>query len=157
MEEGQQIPLTAVATLDVQGGLGAVTRLDLDRVATVSGDAAPGFNGQAILGQVQTLLQPYQDNLPPGYQMAYTGRHYSDATNAETVADATRREESQSAQLATDGVYAIIKAHSGRIWTDISRGKGVYKTTIVLPLSNSEAVADEGEMPVNLAIMMEDE
>jgi multidrug efflux pump len=75
LEEGQQIPLTAVADLSVVGGLGSVTRLDLDRVATVSGDAAPGFNGQAILGQVQTLLQPIQDNLPPGYQMAYTGEN----------------------------------------------------------------------------------
>lgn len=74
-EEGQQIPLTAVATLNVRGGLGSITRLDLDRVATVSGDAAPGFNGQAILGQVQTLLQPYQDELPAGYQMAYTGEN----------------------------------------------------------------------------------
>ncbi|MBO6576406.1 MAG: efflux RND transporter permease subunit [Rhodothermales bacterium] len=75
LDEGRQIPLTAVADLSVQGGLGSVTRLDLDRVATVSGDAAPGANGQAILAQVQQLLGPYQEALPPGYQMAYTGEN----------------------------------------------------------------------------------
>jgi multidrug efflux pump len=75
MEEGTQIPLTAVATLNVSSGLGSITRLDLDRVATVSADAAPGFNGQAILGQVQTLLQPYVADLSPGYRLAYTGEN----------------------------------------------------------------------------------
>jgi multidrug efflux pump len=75
MEEGQQIPLTAVANLSISGGLGSVTRLDLDRVATVSADAAPGFNGQAILGEVQTLLTPYVATVPPGYRLAYTGEN----------------------------------------------------------------------------------
>jgi len=74
-EEGTQIPLTAVADLEVSSGLGSITRLDLDRVATVSADAAPGFNGQAILAQVQSVLAPYVEDLPPGYQLAYTGEN----------------------------------------------------------------------------------
>ncbi len=72
-DEGQQIPITAVANFDVAGGLGSVTRLDLQRVATVVGDAAPGFNSQAILGQVQGYLADYP--LPPGYTLAYTGEN----------------------------------------------------------------------------------
>ncbi|MFT5144613.1 MAG: multidrug efflux pump, partial [Thalassolituus oleivorans] len=75
VEEGQQIPLTAVANLSLSGGLGSITRLDLDRVATVSADAAPGFNGQAILGEVQELLVPYMEIVPPGYRLAYTGEN----------------------------------------------------------------------------------
>ncbi|MFT5193206.1 MAG: hypothetical protein ACI9EW_003547 [Cellvibrionaceae bacterium] len=44
-----------------------------------------------------------------------------------------------SIQLAADGVRAIVKAHAGRVWTDIDRGKGSYQTTIVLPLLETDA------------------
>ncbi|GAB5521812.1 MAG: efflux RND transporter permease subunit [Rhodothermales bacterium] len=73
--EGQQIPLSAVADFDVAGGLGSVTRLDLLRVATITGDAAPGANGQAVLAQVQTYLSEYQETLPAGYNLSYTGEN----------------------------------------------------------------------------------
>ena len=75
LDEGVQVPLVAVADLEVSGGLGSITRLDLSRVATVSADAAPGFNGQAILGQVQGYLAAYEQNLPPGYSLSYTGEN----------------------------------------------------------------------------------
>lgn len=71
--EGQQIPITAVADFTVSSGLGSITRLDLKRVATVSGKAAPGFNGQAILAQVQGRLAQYEQALPAGYTLSYTG------------------------------------------------------------------------------------
>ncbi len=73
LEEGQQIPITAVADFEVGGGLGSITRLDLKRVATVQADAAPGYNGNAVLAQVQALLAPYEQTLPPGYTLTYTG------------------------------------------------------------------------------------
>ncbi len=73
LDEGQQVPLTAVATLETAGGLGSITRLDLERVVTVTGDAAPGANGNAILAQVQARLDTYQKGLPPGYALSYTG------------------------------------------------------------------------------------
>ena len=71
--EGEQIPLVSVAETQVQGGFGSITRLDLSRVATVTGKADTGFNGNAILAQVQTLLADYETNLPPGYELTYTG------------------------------------------------------------------------------------
>jgi multidrug efflux pump len=64
--EGSQIPLVAVADLEVTAGLGSITRLDLQRVATVTGDAAPGFTGPQVLGRVQAHLAEYQENLPAG-------------------------------------------------------------------------------------------
>ena len=73
--EDQQIPLVAVADFEVTGGLGSITRLDLQRVATVTGEAAPGYNGQAILQQVQGHLAEYEQNLPVGYTLAYTGEN----------------------------------------------------------------------------------
>jgi multidrug efflux pump subunit AcrB len=75
LEEGTQIPLVAVADLEVAAGLGSITRLDLQRVATVVGEAAPGYNGQAILAQVQEVLAPYAASLPAGYALAYTGEN----------------------------------------------------------------------------------
>lgn len=73
LDEGQQVPLTAVARLETAGGFGSITRLDVQRVATVSGEAAPGYNGNAILAQVQARLAEYQEALPPGYSLSYTG------------------------------------------------------------------------------------
>jgi multidrug efflux pump subunit AcrB len=70
---GQQIPLTSVATIDEGTGFGSITRIDQDRVVTVSGDAAPGYNGPEVLGRVQTELSEYRENLPTGYALEYTG------------------------------------------------------------------------------------
>lgn len=71
--EGEQIPLVSVADAEVRGGLGSITRLDLSRVATVSGKAAAGYNGNAILAEVQTYLSDYEETIPGGYQLNYTG------------------------------------------------------------------------------------
>lgn len=71
--EGQQIPIVAVADFEVSGGLGSVTRLDLKRVATVTAKAAPGFNGPEVLADVQAYMQGYEETIPPGYTLAYTG------------------------------------------------------------------------------------
>lgn len=79
LEEGTQIPLTAVADLEITGGLGSITRLDLDRVAIITGQAAPGYNNAAILAQVQELLAPYQADMPAGYQLAFTGENEEQA------------------------------------------------------------------------------
>ena len=71
--EGAQIPVTAVADFDVGSGLGSVTRLDLQRVSTVTGGAAPGVPGPQVLSSVQAYLADYEANLPTGYIMTYTG------------------------------------------------------------------------------------
>ncbi|GMQ81080.1 MAG: efflux RND transporter permease subunit [Rhodothermia bacterium] len=79
LDEGNQIPLVAVAGLQVSGGFGSITRLDMDRVVTVSGNAAPGFNGQAILAKVRGRLAEYENTLPAGYNLAYTGENEEQA------------------------------------------------------------------------------
>ena len=70
---GQQIPLTSVADIEEGTGFGSITRISQERVVTVTGDAAPGFNGPEVLGRVQTELSEYRQNLPTGYRMEYTG------------------------------------------------------------------------------------
>jgi multidrug efflux pump subunit AcrB len=73
--EGEQIPVTAVADFEVAGGLGSITRLDQQRVATVTADAAPGIPAQTVLTQVQQYLSEYQQTLPQGYTLSYTGEN----------------------------------------------------------------------------------
>ncbi len=75
LKDGRQIPLVAIADLELSGGLGSITRLDLSRVTTVTGNVAPGYNGQAVLQQVQGYLAPYVESLPLGYTVKYTGEN----------------------------------------------------------------------------------
>ncbi|NNE34329.1 MAG: AcrB/AcrD/AcrF family protein, partial [Rhodothermales bacterium] len=73
MDEGIQIPVVALADFEVSGGLGSITRLDLQRVATVTGDVTAGSNTQAVLALVKSHLADYESQLPPGYKLSYTG------------------------------------------------------------------------------------
>ena len=74
LEEGQQVPLVAVADISVGSGLGSITRLDQERVVTVEGDVAEGLNGNAVLATVKDYLAPYVENeVPPGISVRYTG------------------------------------------------------------------------------------
>ncbi|MEM9114508.1 MAG: efflux RND transporter permease subunit [Myxococcota bacterium] len=73
--DGKSVPLVSVADLTVGGSLGSLTRLDLERVAVVEGDASPGVNAQELLGRVQTYLQPLEADLPSGYALQYTGEN----------------------------------------------------------------------------------
>ncbi len=74
MHEGTQIPLSSVATWRVEEGYGAVRRKDLERVATVSSDVRAGFNSNAVLAEVQATLEGFAREMPPGYELRYTGQ-----------------------------------------------------------------------------------
>ena len=71
--EGTQIPVVSVADFEVTGGLGSITRLDLQRVAIVNGDVTAGTNTQQTLALVQAELADYEANMPTGYKLSYTG------------------------------------------------------------------------------------
>lgn len=72
---GGSIPLVSVATFEEDAGLGSITRLNLQRTATIEGHAAPGFNGPEVLADARKLLEDYRENLPAGYTMEYTGEN----------------------------------------------------------------------------------
>lgn len=74
MNDGRQIPLLSVATWRVDQGLGTVRRKDLDRVATISSDVRAGENSNAVLAEVQRVLEPVAAAMPPGYTLRYTGQ-----------------------------------------------------------------------------------
>jgi CzcA family heavy metal efflux pump len=69
--EGENIPLGAFADVSFTTGLGAINRIDAKRVVTVSGDVRTGYNGNAVLAEVQKRLKDFA--LPSGYSLAFTG------------------------------------------------------------------------------------
>ncbi|MDT0631932.1 efflux RND transporter permease subunit [Rubrivirga litoralis] len=71
--EGEQIPLVSVASFETGAGLGSITRIDLDPVVTIEGQAASGFAGGEVLAGVQALLGERIAALPAGYEVSYTG------------------------------------------------------------------------------------
>jgi multidrug efflux pump len=73
-EDGNQIPLSSVASWRVGQGFGGVNRKDLDRVVTISSDVRPGYNANAVLAEVQGELAVFAASLPQGYEMTYTGQ-----------------------------------------------------------------------------------
>ncbi len=73
-EDGQQIPISSIATWEVSRGSGDIIRKDLKRVVTVSSDVRPGYNANAVLGEVQEHLADFQRSLPSSYRLKYTGQ-----------------------------------------------------------------------------------
>lgn len=75
VEEGRQIPLSSVADWKVSEGLGGIKHKDQERVITVMADVRSGYNANAVLTEVQQVLQPYlQNELPKGYTASWTGQ-----------------------------------------------------------------------------------
>ncbi len=73
--EGDQIPLVSVAEWEIREGLGSIRRKDMDRLATISAQARAGYNQNQVLAEVQqTLAEFVETEIPPGYQVRYTGQ-----------------------------------------------------------------------------------
>ncbi len=79
--EGEHIPLTAFADVEFTTGLGSIARIDSRRVVTVSADVAEGFNGNALLAQVQERLTAF--DMPAGYHLNFTGESEEQAETNE--------------------------------------------------------------------------
>jgi len=73
-DEGDPVPLPAIATWRVEEGLSGINRKDMDRVVTVSSDVREGYNANAVLREVQGALEGFRAELPPDYRMSYTGQ-----------------------------------------------------------------------------------
>jgi len=73
--QGNQVPLSSVARMDYQPGLGAVNRKDSKRVITISGQNAVGYQPAQLLAQAKKNLADLKSKLPSGYQIDYTGEN----------------------------------------------------------------------------------
>ncbi len=84
--EGKTIPVSAFAHTEFGTGLAAVHRIDARRVVTVSAEVADGFNANALLAEVQSLLEDYA--LPLAYTLEYTGESEDQAEASEFLTNA---------------------------------------------------------------------
>ncbi len=73
-EQGEQIPISSIASWEVGSGSGDVIRKDLERVVTISAEVRPNYNANAVLSEVREELTGFQQSLPLGYQLRYTGQ-----------------------------------------------------------------------------------
>ena len=71
--EGRHIPLAAFADVKFTTGLGAIKRIDSQRVVTVSADVGEGYNGNSLLAEVQKRLTGF--DMPSGYHIDFTGEN----------------------------------------------------------------------------------
>lgn len=84
-KDGAKVPLTSVSTIEFSGGIGAINRKDLKRVVTVSANAE-GRLGNEVLADAITALKDFQ--LPPGYQINYTGEQEEQQESSSFLANA---------------------------------------------------------------------
>ncbi len=72
-EDGRQIPLRAVATLETGVGPGTIRRVDLRRMMTIEGDVvrAPGRTEDSVRAEVAARLEHF--DLPAGYRWEFAG------------------------------------------------------------------------------------
>lgn len=66
-----QVPISAVATVEYSKTYGAVNRIGLKRVVTLTSNVLPDYNATALNQQLQELLSDYQ--MPEGYALNFTG------------------------------------------------------------------------------------
>ena len=72
--EGNQIPLSEVATWEVKDGLGGINHKDSERVITISADVRSDYQANAVLAEVQGVLSKYLEDIPAGYDYSWTGQ-----------------------------------------------------------------------------------
>jgi multidrug efflux pump subunit AcrB len=78
---GTPLVLGSLAQVTTAPALGSIRHVKLNRVITVSADAAEGYSGQVLLRQAQARLKNLE--LPPGYTLQYTGEN-EEAAQAQT-------------------------------------------------------------------------
>ncbi|MBE0639144.1 MAG: efflux RND transporter permease subunit [Bacteroidales bacterium] len=66
-----QVPISAVANVEYSKTYGAVNRIGLKRVVTLTSNVLPGYNATALNLELSELLKNYQ--MPEGYAYAFTG------------------------------------------------------------------------------------
>ncbi len=65
------IPISAIATAKLDNSFGAINRIDLDRVATLSSNVLAGYNANEINNEIEKAIK--EINIPNGYSISLTG------------------------------------------------------------------------------------
>ena len=74
-----QVPISSVANTDLTSAFSSIKRQDLKRVITLYSNVLEGYNGNAIVGQLQQELQNY--DLPDDINLQFTGEQEKQEEN----------------------------------------------------------------------------
>lgn len=80
------IPISAVATPRLENSYGAINRIDLERVATLSSNVLTGYNANEINAQIREALQELE--VPSGYEISLTGEQEEQAETGQFLVTA---------------------------------------------------------------------
>ncbi|MEP1151518.1 MAG: efflux RND transporter permease subunit [Balneola sp.] len=75
------IPISAVATPRLETSFGAINRIDLDRVATLSSNVLTGYNANEINTEIRSALENFE--IPQGYEVNLTGEQEEQAETGQ--------------------------------------------------------------------------
>ncbi|MFA5669499.1 MAG: efflux RND transporter permease subunit [Balneolaceae bacterium] len=75
------IPISAVATPRLATSYGAINRIDLERVATLSSNILTGYNANVINNQIRESLSDFE--IPQGYKVSLTGEQEEQAETGQ--------------------------------------------------------------------------
>ncbi|SMO91281.1 efflux RND transporter permease subunit [Gracilimonas mengyeensis] len=78
---GGYIPISAVATPRLENSYGAINRIDLERVATLSSNVLAGYNANEINTQIRQALEDFE--IPQGYEVSLTGEQEEQAETGQ--------------------------------------------------------------------------
>lgn len=78
--QGGMIPISAVADAKYVSNVGAINRIDLNRVVTVSSNVLEGYNANEINNQIRQALTDF--DIPEGYTIGLTGEQEEQAEAA---------------------------------------------------------------------------
>jgi CzcA family heavy metal efflux pump len=69
-KDGDQIPISMVASIDTTGGIGAIRRKDSKRTVTIEANVQGRVSGD-VIAEVEKILK--KKTLPPGYEISFGG------------------------------------------------------------------------------------
>ncbi|MEX0844962.1 MAG: efflux RND transporter permease subunit, partial [Balneolaceae bacterium] len=75
------IPVSAVATPRLSTSYGAINRIDLERVVTISSNVLTGYNANEINQQIRESLTDFE--VPQGYEISLTGEQEEQAETGQ--------------------------------------------------------------------------
>jgi multidrug efflux pump subunit AcrB len=77
----ENIPISAMAAPRFETSYGAINRIDLERVVTISSNVLAGYNANEINTQIRTALQEFE--VPQGYEISLTGEQEEQAETTQ--------------------------------------------------------------------------
>lgn len=81
-----QVPISSVVSLESSTAFSSIKRKDLKRVITLYSNVLQGYNGNAIVGELQQLLSSYE--LPQEISLEFTGEQEEQAENMDFLVTA---------------------------------------------------------------------